>query len=421
MTGFPWAHHLPLGHTIYNSRPCKESGHTSEFAYELICGTKTEQQFFQRISDVLESQLSVLVDYEEIEHTTKGLAFFVMPESLEPDVALIYPEGYLVFSRYKIPLNVIRCNPAASLAYAKVLEIWLNITFIGSYIQFHRHITLFTDENVSVYENPNPPPLPKPVLAKMTLISKEKVRSPASPDPESPDEPQPSGSKSKPRTTSTKSEAKEAKSIDLPVVERKKRERTPSSSSSHSRTSSCSSTESRRSARVYQEKVVGNRPPTPGTLQLLQDEANAPLTLHPRKSEERALLKTETGPPQRPQIRNPNRQDHKATNYLAHKEDVRREDARRRGEKKSWRESSLPRHSRTDTSLPRHRDTSLPRKSQREKTEPEIRKPVTKEAPSNTSKLVHRRPIPHSISHIFKTLSKADQDAMLKTIYQEDP
>jgi hypothetical protein len=123
MTGFPWAHHLPLGHTIYNSRPCKESGHTSEFAYELICGTKTEQQFFQRISDVLESQLSVLVDYEEIEHTTKGLAFFVMPESLEPDVALIYPEGYLVFSRYKIPLNVIRCNPAASLAYAKVLEI----------------------------------------------------------------------------------------------------------------------------------------------------------------------------------------------------------------------------------------------------------------------------------------------------------
>jgi hypothetical protein len=28
-------------------------------------------------------------------------------------------------------------------------------------------------------------------------------------------------------------------------------------------------------------------------------------------------------------------QDHKATNYLAHKEDVRREDARRCGEKKS--------------------------------------------------------------------------------------
>jgi hypothetical protein len=270
MTGFPWAHHLPLGHTIYNSRPCKESGHTSEFAYELICGTKAEQQFFQRISDVLESQLSVLVDYEEIEHTTKGLAFFVMPESLEPDMALLYPEGYPIFSRYKIPLNVIRCSPAASLAYAKVLEIRLNITFIGSYIQFHRHITLFTDENVSVYENPNPPPLPKPVLAKMTLITKEKVRSPASPGPKSPDEPQPSGSKSKPKTATTKPGAKEDKSIDLPVVERKKRECTPSSSSSHSRTSSCSSTESRRSARVYQEKVVGNRPPTPGTLQLLQ-------------------------------------------------------------------------------------------------------------------------------------------------------
>jgi hypothetical protein len=101
-----------------------------------------------------------LVDYEEIEHTTKGLAFSIMPDSLEPDVALIYPEGYPIFSRYKIPLNVIRCNPAASLAYAKVLDIQLNITFIGSYsyIQFHRHITLFTDENIKVYENPNPPP-----------------------------------------------------------------------------------------------------------------------------------------------------------------------------------------------------------------------------------------------------------------------
>jgi hypothetical protein len=103
----------------------------------------------------------------------KGLAFFVMPESLEPDMALIYPEGYPIFSRYKIPLNVIRCNPAASLAYAKVLEIRLNITFIGSYIQFHCHITLFTDENVSVYENPNPPPLPKPVLAKMTHLERK--------------------------------------------------------------------------------------------------------------------------------------------------------------------------------------------------------------------------------------------------------
>jgi hypothetical protein len=320
-------------------------------------------------------------------------------------------------------LNIIRCNPAASLAYAKVLEIRLNITFIGSYIQFHRHITLFTDKNVSVYENPNPPPLPKPVLAKMTLITKGKTRSPtsrspASPTPESPGEPQPSGSKSKQKTAAAKPEAKESKSIDLPVVERKKRERTPSSSSSHSRSSSCSSTESRQSARVYQEKVVGNRPPTPGTL---QEEANAPLALHPRKSEERALLKSDTGPPQRPQIRNPNKQDHKATTYLAHKEDVRREDARRHGEKKSRRESSLPRHKRTDASLPRHRDTSLPRKSQREKTEPEIRKPVAKEVSSNTSKLVHRRPIPHSISHIFKTLSKADQDAMLKTIYQDDP
>jgi hypothetical protein len=235
-----------------------------------------------------------------------------MPDSLEPDVALIYPGGYPIFSRYKIPLNVIRCNPAASLAYAKVLDIRLNITFIGSYIQFHRHITLFTDENIKVYENPNQPPLPKPVLAKMTLIS-EKVRSPDA------DQPQPSGSKSKPKTATTKTEVKENKPIDLPVVERKKRERTPSSSSSHSRTSSCFSTESRQSARVYQEKVVGNRPPTPGTLQLLQEEANAPLTLHPRKSEERALLKAnEPGPPQRPQIRNPNRQDHQATNYLAH-------------------------------------------------------------------------------------------------------
>jgi hypothetical protein len=423
MTGFPWAHHLPMGHTIYNSRPCKESGHTSEFAYELICGTEAEKQFYQRISDILETQLSVLVDYEEIENTTKGLAFFVMPESLEPDMAILYPDGYPIFSRYKIPLNIIRCNPAASLAYAKVLEIRLNITFIGSYIQFHRHITLFTDENVSVYENPNPPPLPKPVLAKMTLITKGKTksptsRSPASPTPESPGEPQPSGSKSRPKTAAVKPETKESKSIDLPVVERKKRERTPSSSSSHSRSSSCSSTESRQSARVYQDKVVGNRPPTPGTL---QEEANAPLALHPRKSEERALLKSDTGPPQRPHIRNPNKQDYKATTYLAQKEDVRREDARRHGEKKSRRESSLPRHRRTDDSLPRRRDTSLPRKSQRDKTEPEVRKPVTKEVSSKTSKLVHRRPIPHSISHIFETLSKADQDAMLKTIYQNDP
>jgi hypothetical protein len=385
MTGFPWAHHIPLGHTIYNSRPCKEAGHTSEFTYELICGTKTEQQFFHRVSDVLEAQLSVLVDYEEIETTTKGLAFSIMPESLEPDVALIYPDGYPIFPRYKIPLNIMRCNAVASLAYAKVLDIRLNNTFIGSYIQFHRHITLFTDENIKVYENPNPPPLPQPVVAKGTFIS-ERV------GPQDANQPQPSGSKSGPKTAPAKTDVEEKRSIDLPVVERKKRERTPSSNLSHSRSSSWSSTESRRSAQTYRDKVVGNRPPTPGTLQLLQEEANAHLALHPRKSEERDLLKTsEKGPPQRPQIRNPNRQDYKATDYMAHKED-----ARRRGEKKSRRETSLPRN--RDTSLPRNRDTSLPRKSQREKTEPEVSKPAAKEAPSSAQKLVYRRPIPHSIS-----------------------
>jgi hypothetical protein len=132
------------------------------------------------------------------------------------------------------------------------------------------------------------------------------------------------------------------KFIDLPAVERKKRERTPSSNSSHSRSSSCSSTESRRSARTYRDKVVDNRPPTPGTLRLLQEEANAPLALHPRKSEERDLLKTSEKGPQRPQIRNPNRQDYKATDYMAHKED-----ARRRGDKKNSKRnisSSQQRH-----------------------------------------------------------------------------
>jgi hypothetical protein len=74
---------------------------------------------------------------------------------------------------------------------------------------------------------------------------------------------------------------------------------------------------------------------------------------------------------------------------------------------------------RRETSLPRNRDTSLPRKSQREKTEPEISKPATKDAPSSSQKTVYRRPIPHSISHIFKNLSATDQEAMLKTIYKE--
>jgi hypothetical protein len=152
--------------------------------------------------------LSVLVDYEEIENTTKGLAFTIMPESLEPDVALTYPEGYPIFPRYKIPLNVMRSNISASLAYAKALDIRLNITFIGSYIQFHRHMTLFTDENVKVYENPNPPPLPQPVVAKGTCISK-KV------GPQEANQPQPSGSKSGSKTAPAKTDVKENKCAHL--------------------------------------------------------------------------------------------------------------------------------------------------------------------------------------------------------------
>ena len=380
MNGLPWAFNVPLGHTIYNSRPCREAGHASEFIYELACGSKPEHSFYHRIMDELETQLSATIGYKNLENATKGISNHIMPDSLEPDVAAMYPEGYPIFRRYRVPQNILKSNSVASLAFAKVVDIRIHITFLGEYNLQSRTLALFTDHASRNHEYADS--MPKPKVAKtLGKQGNAKERPP-------PASPQPSGSGNKPRSEDTSNSDR---------ADRKKRGRTPSRStecsSRDSSTSSIRSTHS-TSTQAYQERVVNNRPPTPGTLQLLHEEANAPLALHVRRSEERDLLKSSEKEKERPRTdpKNPNRQDPRATIHMANREDTRRHE-----EKKA------------------KTDASLPRKSQRDKSEPTAPAKET----STSSDKVSRRPIPHSISHIFKTLSVADQDAMLKLVYKE--